>query len=58
MLILVAPYALFAVLDAALPLPVGVLERLDASPVVTMRDGMIVEDRRVQQKTPVEQIRW
>ena len=29
-----------------------------ADRVVTMRDGMIVEDRRVQQKTPVEQIRW
>jgi len=51
-LILVAPYALFAVLDAALPLPVGVLERLDASPVVTMRDGrtMHVGLRRDEQR--------
>ena len=29
-----------------------------ADRVVTMRDGMIAEDRRVRSKTPVEQIRW
>tara|TARA_R110002049_G_scaffold4601_6_gene32927 strand:- start:144458 stop:145255 length:798 start_codon:yes stop_codon:yes gene_type:complete len=29
-----------------------------ADRVVTMRDGMISEDRRVANKTPIEQIRW